>query len=85
MQRAVIASLVALLTAPAYGQTTSKPATETQPSGVFRSGVDLVTVSATVRDKRGRAVADLKAADFEVLDRGPVSYTHLTLPTKRIV
>ena len=70
MQRAVIASLVALLTVPAYGQTTAKPATEDQPSGVFRSGVDLVTVSATVRDKRGRAVADLTAADFEVLDRG---------------
>ena len=70
MQRAVIASLVALLTAPAYGQTTGKPVNEDQPAGVFRSGVDLVTVSATVRDKRGRAVADLKAADFEVLDRG---------------
>jgi VWFA-related protein len=70
MQRAVIASLVALLTVPAYGQTTAKPATEEPSAGVFRSGVDLVTVSATVRDKRGRAVADLTAADFEVFDRG---------------
>ncbi len=70
MQRVVMASLVALLTAPAYGQTTAAPATEDPTSGVFRSGVDLVTVSATVRDRRGRAVADLTASDFEVFDRG---------------
>jgi Ca-activated chloride channel homolog len=69
MQRAVIASLVALLAVPASGQT-SKPATQEPSAGIFRSGVDLVTVSATVRDRRGRAVSDLTAGDFEVLDRG---------------
>ena len=37
---------------------------------VFKSGVDLVTVSATVRDRRGRLVTGLEAGDFEVLDRG---------------
>jgi Ca-activated chloride channel family protein len=37
---------------------------------VFRSGVDLVSVSATVRDDRGRLVRGLAASDFEVLDRG---------------
>ncbi|MEZ5286976.1 MAG: VWA domain-containing protein [Vicinamibacterales bacterium] len=37
---------------------------------VFKAGVDLVTVSATVRDKRGRLVTGLEAGDFEVLDRG---------------
>jgi len=37
---------------------------------VFKSGVDLVTVSATVRDRRGRLVTGLEARDFEVLDRG---------------
>jgi Ca-activated chloride channel family protein len=36
----------------------------------FRSGVDLVTVSATVRDGRGRLVKDLAKKDFEVIDRG---------------
>jgi Ca-activated chloride channel homolog len=36
----------------------------------FRSGVDLVTVSATVRDGRGRLVRDLTKGDFEVIDRG---------------
>ena len=48
----------------------SRPPEVPSAAGVFRSGVDLVTVSATVRDKRGRAVSDLTAADFEVLDRG---------------
>ena len=36
----------------------------------FRSGVDLVTVSATVRDGKGRLVRDLAKKDFEVIDRG---------------
>jgi Ca-activated chloride channel homolog len=36
----------------------------------FRSGVDLVTVSATVRDGKGRLVKDLTRKDFEVIDRG---------------
>jgi Ca-activated chloride channel family protein len=37
---------------------------------VFKSGVDLVSISATVRDDRGRLVRGLAASDFEVLDRG---------------
>jgi VWFA-related protein len=37
---------------------------------VFRAGVDLVTVSATVRDKKGRLVSGLEARDFEVVDGG---------------
>jgi Ca-activated chloride channel family protein len=37
---------------------------------VFRSGVDLVTVSATVRNGKGRLVTDLAKRDFEVIDRG---------------
>jgi VWFA-related protein len=36
----------------------------------FRSGVQLVSVSATVRDGRGRLVKDLARKDFEVIDRG---------------
>jgi Ca-activated chloride channel family protein len=36
----------------------------------FKSGVDLVTVTATVRDRKGRLVKGLEAADFEVLDHG---------------
>lgn len=40
------------------------------PVATFRSGVDLVRVSAVVRDRRGRFVRNLSARDFEVLDGG---------------
>ena len=42
------------------------------PAGMatFKSGVDLVTVSAVVRDQKGRVVTDLTRADFELLDSG---------------
>jgi Ca-activated chloride channel homolog len=46
----------------------AQEAAETQAT--FRSGVDLVTVSATVRDSKGRLVKDLTQKDFEVIDRG---------------
>jgi VWFA-related protein len=36
----------------------------------FRSGVVLVPISAVVRDRRGRIVTTLTAADFEVRDKG---------------
>ncbi|HVB37454.1 MAG TPA: VWA domain-containing protein, partial [Vicinamibacterales bacterium] len=46
----------------------ARPAETSQP--VFRAGVDLVTVSAVVRDREGRMVTGLQATDFEVLDAG---------------
>jgi len=43
---------------------------------VFRSGVDLVQVTATVRDAGGRLVGDLDRGDFEVFEDGvPQSVT----------
>jgi Ca-activated chloride channel family protein len=36
----------------------------------FRSAVEVVNVSVSVRDSRGRVVRDLKRADFEVIDTG---------------
>jgi Ca-activated chloride channel family protein len=36
----------------------------------FKSGIDLVRVSATVRDQKGRFVKDLTLKDFEVRDGG---------------
>jgi VWFA-related protein len=36
----------------------------------FKAAVDLVTVSAAVRDRRGRVVRNLKKSDFEVVDSG---------------
>jgi Ca-activated chloride channel homolog len=40
------------------------------PVATFKSGVDLVRVTAVVRDHRGRFVRDLLARDFEILDSG---------------
>ena len=43
-----------------------------EPTGrpTFHASVDRVTMSATVRDKRGRPVTTLKAEDFHLLDNG---------------
>ena len=41
-----------------------------EPAITFRSGVDLVSVSAVVRDKKGKVVRSLNPKDFEVLDGG---------------
>lgn len=40
------------------------------PVATFKSAIDLVRVSAIVRDRKGRFVRDLSARDFEVLDQG---------------
>lgn len=39
-----------------------------QSSGTFRSGVDVVALDVCVKDREGRFVPDLTAADFVVLD-----------------
>jgi VWFA-related protein len=41
-----------------------------QSQHAFRSSVDLVSIQASVRDKRGRPVNSLTTADFEVRDNG---------------
>src|SRR5688572_26648615 len=65
MRRILLAFAIVLtpLLATAQGTAENQQAT-------FRSGVDLVTVSATVKDGKGRLVKDLTRKDFEVIDRG---------------
>jgi len=41
-----------------------------EPAVVFKAGVDVVTLTAVVRDQDGRVVRDLERSDFEVLDTG---------------
>jgi Ca-activated chloride channel family protein len=41
-----------------------------QQAPVFRTGVDLVNVGATVVDRKGQLVAGLQADDFEVIEDG---------------
>lgn len=45
-------------------------AAQQQPGPAFRSGVDLLTVQASVLDKDGRPVRDLQASDFTVTVNG---------------
>ena len=46
---------------------------------VFRSGIDVVQMSATVRDEEGRLVGDLRREDFEVFEDGErQTVTHFT-------
>jgi Ca-activated chloride channel homolog len=57
-----------LVSWPVSAQTTAVD----PPAGMarFKSGVDLVTVSAVVRDQKGRVVTDLVQTNFELLDNG---------------
>jgi len=67
MRRVLLAgSLVSFLSV--FGG--SAIAQEPVQTPTFKSGVDLVTVSATVKDNKGRLVRNLTVKDFEVLDRG---------------
>jgi Ca-activated chloride channel homolog len=49
---------------------TSVEAQQDASAGVFRSSVDYVSITAVVRDHRGRPVSSLSREDFEVLDSG---------------
>jgi Ca-activated chloride channel family protein len=65
MRRILQALAIVLIPSTGWAQGTAE-----SQQATFRSGVDLVTVSATVRDGKGRLVKDLAKKDFEVIDRG---------------
>ncbi len=70
---APLATTVVLLAALATGvqaQTATTPEPRQEPAITFKSQVEVVTVTAAVRDRRGRVVRDLTSADFEVIDAG---------------
>jgi Ca-activated chloride channel homolog len=59
----LLASALAVLPASVQGQ-------QAAPTVTFKSSVDVVRISAVVRDHKGRFVRDLAARDFEVFDGG---------------
>ena len=75
MRRAfVLAAIGALLVGgtPVVGlaQQSQTGVPPTQPQATFKSGVEVVTLTASVRDEHGRVVKGMKASDFEVIDTG---------------
>jgi len=59
-----------ILMAILAGALSAAPDTGKETPLVVRLGVDLVQIDAVVTDKKGRAVTDLVAADFEILQDG---------------
>ena len=53
-----------------YAQETSTVPARRELAITFKAGVEVVTLTAAVRDRRGRVVRDLKRSDFQVLDTG---------------
>ena len=47
-------------------------AIEAQEQVTFRGGVDLVTASVAVRDRKGKVIRNLKQSDFEIVDSGVI-------------
>ena len=66
--RVVLAALILASIAPASWSPAAAGQSGDQP--VFRSAVDLVSVAAVVRDKRGRVMRSLTREDFELIDAG---------------
>lgn len=70
MRRGVIAFGASLLLAATGWAAPIHEADPQDAQPVFRSSVDLVTVTVAVRDARGRVIKDMKQSDFEVFDSG---------------
>lgn len=70
MGRSPLLLTVWLALAPVAVAGAQEPASAEPGQPTFKSGVDLVTVNATVRDRKGRLVTGLDQGDFEVLDNG---------------
>ncbi|MYH31417.1 MAG: VWA domain-containing protein [Acidobacteria bacterium] len=64
-----ILGLAALAASGAAAQGRPVPV-ERDPAPTFRSGVEMVTVRVSVRDRNGRIVRDLSRDDFRLIDSG---------------
>ena len=67
----IVSAFAACLAAmPVHAQTPPPTAPERVEAPTFRSAVNLVSVAAVVRDKRGKVMQSLNDKDFVVLDGG---------------
>ena len=70
---------LALLSAAAAAALAAAPSAQDQEGFRFRSGVELINVTATVTDDDGRFVAGLSKDDFRVFDDNlPMEVTHFS-------
>jgi Ca-activated chloride channel family protein len=69
-QRGELIVALALSVATAASVATAQQSSTTEAAPTFKSAVDLVRITAVVRDRKGRFVPGLAARDFEVLDTG---------------
>jgi VWFA-related protein len=60
--------LAALLALPTSGVAQSPASQDSQPAPRFRSSIDVVSVAAVVRDRKGRFVSDLSKEDFQIVE-----------------
>jgi len=76
----VVSAAIALLAISVHGQQQPAPAPADQDEGFrFKSGVELINVTATVSDLRGRFVPGLRREDFVVYeDDQPQQVTHFS-------
>ena len=76
----VLSAAIALLAISVQGQQQPAPAPGDQDEGFrFKSGVELINVTATVSDSRGRFVPGLRREDFVVYeDDQPQQVTHFS-------
>ena len=65
----LVAALVLTSGLQAYAQQAPAPAGDA-PQATFRSAVEVVTISASVRTDGGKVVRDLDRSNFEVMDTG---------------
>jgi Ca-activated chloride channel homolog len=79
MTAGVTAMVAALTIVAVHGQSQPPPKTGDDQGFRFKSGVELINVTATVSDYSGRFVSGLRADDFAVYeDDQPVSVTHFS-------
>jgi VWFA-related protein len=67
---AMVVAVLLLWTPLAMRPGAAQLAADLQPPQTFRSTLDLVTIQASVRDRRGGVLSGLAPADFEVRDNG---------------
>jgi len=69
-QTMLVGIVTAMFTLPAPAVLAQSQPQEQQAAPRFRSSVDLVSVAAVVRDRKGRFVTDLSKKDFQIVEGG---------------